>query len=354
MATWKTPNTSHTVEDQVTPDIFNTLAENEIYLKDTKIVSSQVQDGAVTSTESTTRANISSGDTVKVAFGKLRKWFSDFGVLCFLDKVDTDQIEATSVTMGKIASNAVSTGKLDGLAVTTAKIANAAVTDVKLAVNSVITEKILDLAVTTSKLADLAVTSAKLATSAVTTAKIADLNVTTAKLANGSVTTAKLADGAVTDVKVSDVAASKITGLAAVATSGKYSDLTGTPSFSSFTLTRGTYTVDKQYNIPATGLYLPFIKFTNNAGYVSVSCMGTFSNKAGQVNPSYSSISSIYYSGQKQIQLRCVYVSSTALRYEVYISSNATTAPSTLWTDYSDSGTLELIMYKIDNFSAIW
>ena len=212
MATWKTPNTSHTVEDQVTPDIFNTLAENEIYLKDTKIVSSQVQDGAVTSTESTTRANIASGDTVKVAFGKLRKWFSDFGVLCFLDKVDTDQIEATSVTMGKIASNAVSTGKLDGLAVTTAKIANAAVTDVKLAVNSVITEKILDLAVTTSKLADLAVTSVKLATSAVTTAKIADLNVTTAKLANGSVTTAKLADGAVTDIKVSNVAASKITG----------------------------------------------------------------------------------------------------------------------------------------------
>ena len=145
MATWKTPNTSHTVEDQVTPDIFNTLAENEIYLKDTKIVSSQVQDGAVTSTESTTRANIASGDTVKVAFGKLRKWFSDFGVLCFLDKVDTDQIEPTSVTMGKIASNAVSTGKLDGLAVTTAKIANAAVTDVKLAANSVITEKILDL-----------------------------------------------------------------------------------------------------------------------------------------------------------------------------------------------------------------
>lgn len=222
MATWKTPNTSHTVEDQVTPDIFNTLAENEIYLKDTKIVSSQVQDGAVTSTESTTRVNIASGDTVKVAFGKLRKWFSDFGVLCFLDKVDTDQIEPTSVTMGKIASNAVSTGKLDGLAVTTAKIANAAVTDVKIATNSVITEKILDLAVTTTKLADLAVTSAKLATSAVTTAKIADLNVTTAKLANGSVTTAKLADGAVTTGKIADgaITMAKLSGITQDAITG--------------------------------------------------------------------------------------------------------------------------------------
>ena len=83
MATWKEPRTNHTVEDQVTPDIFNTLAENELYLKETKIISSQVQDGAVSSTEASSRSNIASGDTVKVAFGKLRKWFADFGVLCF-------------------------------------------------------------------------------------------------------------------------------------------------------------------------------------------------------------------------------------------------------------------------------
>lgn len=353
MATWTTPNTGHTVEDQVTPQIFNTLAENEIYLNETKIVSSQVQNGAVTSTESTTRANIASGDTVKVAFGKLRKWFSDFGVLAFLDQVDTDQIAPTSVTMGKIASNAVSTGKLDGLAVTTAKIADGAVTSAKLGTSSVITEKINALAVTTTKLADACVTSVKLAASAVTTAKIADLNVTTAKLADGAVTTVKLADGAVTDAKVTDVAASKVTGLAAVATSGNYNDLTNTPSFSSFTMTRGTYTAYKQYNIPATGLYLPFIKFTNAAGYESVACLGTFSNHVGYENPSYSSISSIYYEGQKQIQLRCTYVSSTALKYEIYISSNTTTAPNTVWDDYSDNGTLELIMYKINSFSAI-
>ncbi len=304
MATWKDPKTTHTAADQVTPDIFNTLAENENYLNEVKIETHQVQDGEVTSSQATTRANLASGDTVKVAFGKLRKWFADFGTLAFLNQVDTDQIAASAVTMGKIASHAVSTGKIDGLAVTTAKIADGAVTAVK--------------------------------------------------LADGAVTNAKLSAGAVTDAKVSDVAASKITGLAAVATSGSYSDLTNKPSISSFKLERGTYTINKQYNIPATGLYLPFLKFTNNAGYVSVACLGTFNNTVGQLNPSYSSISSIYFSGQKQIQLRCVYISSTALRYEVYISSNATTTPSTIWSDYSDEGTLDLIMYKINNLSAIY
>lgn len=351
MATWATPKTTHTVEDQVTPDIFNRLAENEIYLNETKIVSSQVQDGAVTSTEATTRANIASGDTVKVAFGKLRKWFSDFGVIAFLDQVDTDQIAPTSVTMGKIASNAVSTGKLDGLAVTTAKIANAAVTDVKLAIDSVITEKIKNLAVTTAKLADLCVTSAKLATSAVTTAKIADANVTTAKLADGAVTTVKLADGAITDAKVSDVAASKVTGLATVATSGSYTDLTNKPSFSSFSMSRVTYKVNYQYNIPATGIYLCFLKFTNSAGYTSVSCLGTMSNSTRVDNDTYSSVSSFYYnSAVRSVQLRCEPVSTTAFKFQLYYGSSATAMPNTL---FDGDGTIEIIMYKVSSFSAI-
>lgn len=351
MATWQEPTTTHTAEDQVTPDIFNTLAENEIYLNEKKIDTTQVQDGAVASTESTTRENIASGDTVKVAFGKLRKWFSDFGVLAFLDKVDTDQIEATSVTMGKIASNAVSTGKLDGLAVTTPKIADGAVTSAKLGASSVITEKINNLAVTTAKLADLCVTSVKLAASAVTTAKIADLNVTTAKLANGSVTNEKLADGAITDAKVTDVAASKITGLATVATSGSYSDLTDKPSFSSFTMTRGTYKTNYQYNIPATGIYLCFLKFTNSAGFTSVSCLGTMSNSTRVDNDSYSSVSSFYYdSAVRSVQLRCEAVSTTALKYSLYYGSSATVMPNTL---FDGDGTIEIIMFKVHTFGAI-
>lgn len=37
MASWKEPETNHTAGDQVTPEIFNTLAENEVYLNETKI-----------------------------------------------------------------------------------------------------------------------------------------------------------------------------------------------------------------------------------------------------------------------------------------------------------------------------
>ena len=43
MASWKEPETNHTAGDQVTPEIFNTLAENEVYLNETKITTNQVQ-----------------------------------------------------------------------------------------------------------------------------------------------------------------------------------------------------------------------------------------------------------------------------------------------------------------------
>lgn len=44
MASWKEPETNHTAGDQVTPEIFNTLAENEVYLNETKITTNQVQE----------------------------------------------------------------------------------------------------------------------------------------------------------------------------------------------------------------------------------------------------------------------------------------------------------------------
>ena len=34
MANWKEPKSDYKAEDQVTPDIFNTLAENEKHLKE--------------------------------------------------------------------------------------------------------------------------------------------------------------------------------------------------------------------------------------------------------------------------------------------------------------------------------
>lgn len=258
MASWKEPETNHTAGDQVTPEIFNTLAENEVYLNETKITTNQVQEATVMSETSATRENLTEQDTVMGAFGKIRKWFADLRALAFKDTVATADINNSAVTSDKIASSAV--------------------TSTKLGTSSIITSKINALAVTTEKLANLAVTAAKLAASAVTTDKIAN--------------------SAVTDAKISSVSASKVTGLAEVATSGDYNDLINKPTISSgITLTRTTIRLNQQYNIPATGVYLCFVSYLNAASMKGVACLGTMSNATSIDNGTCSGISSIYYDG---------------------------------------------------------
>lgn len=66
--------------------------------------------------------------------------------------------------------------------------------------------------------------------STVGTNDIDNYAVTSSKLASNSVTTAKIASSAVTNVKINSVDASKVTGLAKVATSGDYNDLINKPS----------------------------------------------------------------------------------------------------------------------------
>ena len=312
MASWKEPETNHTAGDQVTPEIFNTLAENEVYLNETKITTNQVQEATVMSETSATRENLTEQDTVMGAFGKIRKWFADLRALAFKDTVATADINNSAVTSDKIASSAV--------------------TSTKLGTSSVITSKINALAVTTEKLANLAVTAAKLAASAVTTDKIAN--------------------SAVTDAKISSVSASKVTGLAEVATSGDYNDLINKPTISSgITLTRTTIRLNQQYNIPATGVYLCFVSYLNAASMKGVACLGTMSNATSIDNGTCSGISSIYYDGgYKNIQLRCINVSATAFIYRLYISTNATAAPTQL---FDGDGTMTVIMYKISGLSAI-
>ena len=312
MASWKEPETNHTAGDQVTPEIFNTLAENEVYLNETKITTNQVQEATVMSETSATRENLTEQDTVMGAFGKIRKWFADLRALAFKDTVATADINNSAVTSDKIASSAV--------------------TSTKLGTSSVITSKINALAVTTEKLANLAVTAAKLAANAVITEKIAN--------------------AAVTDEKISSVSAGKVTGLAEVATSGDYNDLINKPTISSgITLTRTTIRLNQQYNIPATGVYLCFVSYLNAASMKGVACLGTMSNATSIDNGTCSGISSIYYDGgYKNIQLRCINVSSTAFIYRLYISTNATAAPTQL---FDGDGTMTVIMYKISGLSAI-
>ena len=291
MATWKAPRSDYTAESQVTPDIFNTLAENEEYLIETKITTEQVQNATVSSTEASTRANILSGDTIKVAFGKLRKWLADLGSLAFKSTVETADIASQAVTTGKLASHAVTYGKIE--------------------------------------------------TGAVLTAKIADL----------AVTAEKIADGAVTDEKIDSVAASKVTGLAKVATSGSYNDLSDKPSFSSgMSLEKVTFEFNKQYNVPATGIYLCYIKFTNSGGYTNIACLGTMNNSPRVTNGSYSGVSKINESGMLNIMVWCESVSTTAVKYHLLVSTSATTVPS---KEYDGDGKAELIMYKLGGYATI-
>lgn len=210
MANWKEPKSDYTAGSSVTPSIFNNLAENEKYLYDTRITTDKVQNASVKSTESTTRTNLVESETVKGAFGKIRKWFADLRALAFKDTIATVDIDNLSVTTAKLSSTAV----------TSAKIATGAVTSDKIGASAVLTDKINNYAVTADKISDAAVTSVKIANGAVNTVKIADLAVTTDKISNN----------AVTNEKINSVAASKVTGLATVATSGSYNDLSNKPT----------------------------------------------------------------------------------------------------------------------------
>ena len=119
---WKEPKSNYTAESQVTPEIFNTLAENEKYLQEKKITTEQVQDAVVNSTQSGTRESIGDRETVKGFFGKIRKWFADLRALAFKGTVGTNDIDNTSVTSAKLATNAVETAKIKDSSVTDAKI----------------------------------------------------------------------------------------------------------------------------------------------------------------------------------------------------------------------------------------
>ena len=107
MASWKEPETNHTAGDQVTPEIFNTLAENEVYLNETKITTNQVQEATVMSETSATRENLTEQDTVMGAFGKIRHGFADVRAVAFKDTVATADLNNSAVTSDKIASTAV-------------------------------------------------------------------------------------------------------------------------------------------------------------------------------------------------------------------------------------------------------
>ncbi len=105
MSNWSNPKNDYTIGDEVTPDIFNELAENERYLKekqDTKITTTDVKEANIISSEYSTRTNILATEKLKIGFGKIRKWLSDLGTLAFRNTITESYITGT-ISASKIA-----------------------------------------------------------------------------------------------------------------------------------------------------------------------------------------------------------------------------------------------------------
>ena len=129
-----------------------------------------------------------------------------------------------------IADGAVSTEKLANSAVTSAKIADGTIVNADIANTTITGAKLVNKTITAKQIADNTITAAQLAANSVGASELADNAVDTNAIANLSVTNAKIANSAVNNAKISDVAASKVTGLATVATSGSYNDLINRPT----------------------------------------------------------------------------------------------------------------------------
>ena len=119
-----------------------------------------------------------------------------------------------------------------------------------------------------------------IATGAISTNKIANGAITSDKLANNAVTNAKIANSAVSDAKISGVAASKVSGLATVAKTGRYNDLTNKPNIptnipplptnDNWLSIAGQDVKPMTYVLPVGGTYAYFITMTNFIGYNAV------------------------------------------------------------------------------------
>lgn len=100
---WSEPKSNYVASDEVTPHIFNELAENEKYLKqvqDTKITIDEVLNATITNTIYSTRTNLTANEKLYNGFAKIRRWFSDLKALAFKDTVGDEDI--TSVAASKV------------------------------------------------------------------------------------------------------------------------------------------------------------------------------------------------------------------------------------------------------------
>lgn len=152
------------------------------------------------------------------------------GTLATKSTITSADITDGTITSNDIANNAVTNTKINDGAVTTSKIADTAVTTNKLASSAVTNAKISAGAVTSAKIASKTITAGNIADNTITSTQIAANAITASELADNAVDNASIVNGAVSDVKISSVSASKVSGLAAVATTGSYYSLLNRPT----------------------------------------------------------------------------------------------------------------------------
>lgn len=191
----------------------------------------------------------------------------ELGSIAILDEINTENISNNAVTNTKINEGAVTTSKIADTSITSNKLASSAVTNAKISAGAVTSAKIASKTITAGNIADNTITSTQIAANAITASELAD----------NAVDNASIVNGAVSDVKISSVSASKVSGLAAVATTGSYYSLLNRPTIptnvaplpTSSSSTVGQIYYQNSYGqvtVPAGGSWLCLVFGYNGAG----------------------------------------------------------------------------------------
>lgn len=191
----------------------------------------------------------------------------ELGSIAILDEINTENISNNAVTNTKINDGSVTTSKIADTSITSNKLASSAVTNAKISASAVTSAKIASKTITAGNIADNTITSTQIAANAITASELAD----------NAVDNASIVNGAVSDVKISSVSASKVSGLAAVATTGSYYSLLNRPTIptnvaplpTSSSSTVGQIYYQNSYGqvtVPAGGSWLCLVFGYNGAG----------------------------------------------------------------------------------------
>ena len=191
----------------------------------------------------------------------------ELGSIAILDEINTENISNNAVTNTKINDGSVTTSKIADTSITSNKLASSAVTNAKISAGAVTSAKIASKTIIAGNIADNTITSTQIAANAITASELAD----------NAVDNASIVNGAVSDVKISSVSASKVSGLAAVATTGSYYSLLNRPTIptnvaplpTSSSSTVGQIYYQNSYGqvtVPAGGSWLCLVFGYNGAG----------------------------------------------------------------------------------------